>query len=96
MKKSLYDYYVIENGHRAGRIEAERNLAEEFSALGLPAEERMARRFEYLVSLEKPRIHPDEKIVFTRTVKNLPAIFTDSEWDEIKKKNYIRAKTIHQ
>ncbi len=89
MKKELYDYYVIERAHRALRKRAEDNLAEAYSAQGLCDEERVVRRFEYLISLETPRIHEYEKIVFLRSVSNLPPIYTDAEWAEKKKKHYI-------
>ncbi|MDR3643728.1 MAG: pyruvate formate lyase family protein, partial [Clostridia bacterium] len=38
---------------------------------------------------ETPVILPDQKIVFLRTVKSLPPVFTDQEWESIKSKHYI-------
>ena len=49
----------------------------------------MTRRFEYLSSLEIPHIHKDEKIVLMRTVANLPDVYTEAEWAEIRKGHYI-------
>ena len=89
MNKCLYDYYVINKAHRALRAKVDRELSAEYSALGLCDSERMARRFEYLSSLETPHIHPDEKIVFMRTVANIPDIYTEEEWAQIKKEHYI-------
>ena len=51
--------------------------------------ERMADRFERLCEEEKAVIIDGEQIVFMRTVSNLPEIFTDSEWEEIKSKHFI-------
>jgi formate C-acetyltransferase len=56
---------------------------------GLSAEERMTRRFEYMCSHQEPVILPGEKIVFLRTIANLPDCFSPEEWDEIKKDNYV-------
>ena len=49
----------------------------------------MADRFTRLCDEEKAVILEGEQIVFLRTVSNLPVIFTDSEWDEIKGKYFI-------
>ena len=89
MKRELYDFYIIDRKHRERRITVERDLAAEYAAQAMPPEERMARRFEYLASLEQPFIHPEEKIVFLRTVSNLPKIFTDFEWQNISNYYYI-------
>ena len=74
MNQSVYNYYVIDRTHRALRISLEDDLAGEYSSLGLPGEERMTRRFEYLTSRELPQIHPEEVIVMRRTVANLPDV----------------------
>ena len=49
----------------------------------------MSDRFERLCDEEKAVILEGEQIVFLRTVSNLPAIFTDIEWDSIKRRHYI-------
>ena len=89
MNNTLYRYYVIDRTHRELRVACEENLGEQYKSLGLSPEERMTRRFEYLTSLETPRIHPLEQIVLTRSVKNLPDVLTEDEWAEIKKDHYI-------
>ena len=89
MNKNLYDYYVINKEHRALRGRVEKELCVEYSTLGLSDSERMTRRFEYLSSLEVPHIHPEEKIVFMRTVANIPDIYTKEEWAAIKAEHYI-------
>ena len=80
---------IITKAHHKYRHAVDWNLSEEYSKRGLSPVERMADRFERMVNEEKAVILPDEKIVFMRTVSNLPAIFTDSEWDDIKSKHYI-------
>jgi len=89
MINSLYDYYIIDRAHRGLRFRTERDLGAEYSSLGLSGEERMTRRFELLSSLETPHIHSEEKIVLMRTVANLPDVYTEDEWNEIKKSHYI-------
>ncbi len=89
IKRELYNYYIVDRTHRALRKDAPQSFAEEYANLGLSPEERMTRRFEWMCQAEEPHIHPDEKITFMRTVKNLPTIFTDSEWEQIKAKHFI-------
>lgn len=89
MNTNLYNYFVIDRKHRDMRIKCDKELGAEYSALGLSGEERMTRRFEYVSSLEVPHIHPEEKIVFLRTVANLPDVYTEDEWKEIRKNHYV-------
>ena len=89
MTERLYDYYIISRTHRALRVPFGEDIAPAFAAEGLGGEERMCRRFEMACAKETPRIHPDEQIVFARTVKDLPDVYTAEEWDEIKKDHYI-------
>ena len=80
---------MIDRTHRELRVTCEENLGAQYKTLGLSPEERMTRRFEYLISLETPRIHPLEQIALTRSVSNLPDVLTEEEWAEIKKDHYI-------
>ena len=89
MNQTLYNYYVIERQHRALRLTVEEDLGQTYSALGLSGEERMTRRFEYLLAKEQPRIHPEEAIVLVRTVANLPDVYTPAEWEQLRKEHYI-------
>ncbi len=84
----LYNTIVNKEHHRF-RHKVDWSLAARYSEAGLSPVERMTDRFERMCKEEKAVILPDEKIVFMRTVANLPPIFTDAEWDEIKKKHYI-------
>lgn len=90
MSKILRDF-ITSKKHHAYRTEiAEiKNMAEEFSALGLSPEERMTLRLEKMLELQNPVFLPDEKICFMRTAVNIPDVFTEKEWDEIKDKHYI-------
>ena len=81
--------YIIGKKHRKLRREINVNLAEEFHAAGYTPAERMTRRFELMCREEKPVVFECERIAFLRTVSNLPEIFTNDEWAEIKKNHYI-------
>ena len=90
MNRELYDFYITDRSYRENyRKSFDRNIAEEFSALGLCDEERLCRRFELLCEREVAHIHDFEQIVFIRTNKNIPDCFTDAEWVERRKNHYI-------
>ena len=89
MNQTLYEL-VRERKHSSVRRDPVPAVAETYSALGLDARERMTRRFEMLCALETPVIlDPGEMIVYTRTVPNLPDIFTETEWADIRKDHFI-------
>lgn len=50
---------------------------------------RAQKRLTWVLANEVPVILPDEKIVFMRTVPQIPEILTEDEWEEIKKMHYI-------
>lgn len=88
MNKELYNY-ILNKEHHKYRHNVDWNLGCEYAKKGLSPIERMTDRFERLCDEEKAVILENEQIVFLRTVANLPAIFTDKEWEEIKSKHYI-------
>ncbi len=88
MNQVLFDHYIIDKKQQARRIEAE-ELCETYASLCLPEEERMIRRFEYLMALEEPYFLDEEQIPFVRTVRNTPEIYTPEEWEAIRKEHYI-------
>lgn len=89
MNDTLYTM-VRERTHRALRQKPVPPMAEVFSALGLDPRERMTRRFEALCAKETPTILDEsELIVYTRTVPNLPDIFTEAEWADIRKDHFV-------
>jgi len=88
MSKQLLRY-ILEKEHHSFRKEITENWAAEYCTKGLSPEQRMADRFERLTNMETPHILPDENIVFMRTIKNIPDIFTPEEWEQIKEKRFI-------
>ena len=85
---NLYNF-IVSKKHHQYRHTVDWNLAEEYSAKGLSPIDRMTDRFKRVCEEEKPVILEGEQIVFLRTVANLPDVFTEAEWKEIKAKHYI-------
>ena len=93
--KNLYDYFIIDRAHRAFRTPCEVDFASEYAALGLSHEERMCRRFEVLMAMEKPRILPDEQIVLTRTTSTFGYVLTKEEEDALAAEHYIHGAYVN-
>ena len=85
---NLYNF-IVSKKHHQYRHTVDWKLAEEYSAKGLSPIDRMTDRFKRVCQEEKPVILEGEQIVFLRTVANLPDVFTEAEWKEIKAKHYI-------
>lgn len=94
MKNELYRI-ILNKEHHKYRRRVDWNLGEEYSSLGYSPEERMSDRFSRMCREERAVILPGEKIVFLRTVANLPDIFTEDEWKEIKNNHYIHELGFH-
>lgn len=88
MNKKLYDF-ILNKEHHQYRHSVDWDLSSEYSQKNLSPIERMSDRFTRLCNEEKAVILENEQIVFLRTVENLPAIFTDKEWEEINEKYFI-------
>ncbi len=80
---------IVNKKHHAYRHTVDWDLASEYVEKGFSPIERMSDRFERLCNEEKAVILDGEQIVFLRTVSNLPAIFTESEWADITSKHHI-------
>ena len=93
--KRLYDYFIIDRTHRPLRVPCEIDFASEYAALGLSHEERMCRRFETLMAMEKPHILPDEQIVLTRTTSTFGYVLTKEEEDALAAEYYIHGAYVN-
>ena len=91
----LYELTANLKEHRKYRHPVREDLASAYAAAGLPPEERVIRRFEYLCRTETPVIFPGERICFLRTSENLPDLFTPEEWDSIRENHYIHELGFH-
>lgn len=56
---------------------------------GLSDIQRAMKRLSWVLKKEIPVILSCEKIVFTRTIPQIPKIFTEQEWNDIKNEHYI-------
>lgn len=83
MNRELYNF-IIDKKHHKYRKEIELTFDKSMSPI-----ERMTYRFEKMAEAETPILLENEKICFLRTIKNIPDIFTEEEWTEIKSKHYI-------
>ncbi len=88
MNREIYEFFLSKKHHTYRRM-LEVNLAESFAREKVAPIERMAKRFELLCNEEKAVIFEGEQIVMMRTIANLPPIFTDEEWDNIRANHYI-------
>lgn len=88
MDRNLYQY-ILNKSHHQYRHRVDWDLAENYSAQRLSPIERMADRFERMCNEETAVILDGEQIVMLRTVSNIPDIFTEKEWEEIRSKHYI-------
>ncbi|MGI5878740.1 MAG: pyruvate formate lyase family protein [Christensenellales bacterium] len=77
--------YIREGRHHGLRQDIEIPVDWE----GLSPIERTTRRLNAVLAAEKPVLLPGERIVFTRTVRRLPPLFTPGEWDAIRADHYI-------
>ncbi len=81
--------FISEKHHHRFRKTVNWDLAGSYCAQNLTPERRMVDRFERLCDAEQPVILEGEQIIFMRTIANLPDIFTQEEWQDIRSKHYI-------
>ena len=82
-------HFMWERCHHAARISLPENLPLSYRDENLPDVTRTALRLKQALEMETPYLFPRELIAFTRTVPNLPMIFSDAEWQAISSTHYI-------
>ncbi|HBP38216.1 MAG TPA: pyruvate formate-lyase [Clostridiales bacterium] len=88
--KRLYTAVLAKEHHQQRReLPAGLDLASKYAERRLPDLQRVTDRLQTVLAAETPRVGPDEKIAFVRTVAKLPPIFTDEEFTAIKGGYYI-------
>ena len=85
--KALYDYYIARK-HHAYRRPFPPELIASVREENTPTE-RMATRLRLVLSNEQPTILDGQRIVFLRTVTDVPDIFTEAEWSDIRAKHFV-------
>lgn len=91
----LKKYLLDKKHHQFRRTSSEAgisNLKESFESGNVDPVSRSAICFTTVLHKEIPVILPNEKIVFTRTISDIPDIFTEREWEQIKKTYYIHER----
>lgn len=81
--------YQWEKKHHAARRALPAALPAPYRDAALSHPMRTALRLKTALEHETPFLFPGEIIAFTRTLPNLPMIFDDAEWAEIKKTHFI-------
>lgn len=66
----------------------------EYRDNSLPMQIRVAKRLECALKNEVPVILPDEKMVFIRTLKDLPMVISEEEIAEIKKTAHLHERGV--
>ena len=80
--------YQWDKRHHAYRQPAPQ-VSGQYRKARLPDFERTAIRLNAALEAERPVLLPGELIAFTRTVPDLPMIFTQTEWEDIKARHTI-------
>ena len=92
---ALRTYLLDKKHHAFVHTAAEAGIAdlnEGFAREGTPDQMRSAIVFSEMMRCQEPVILPGEKIVFTRTVKDVPFIYTEDEWNSVKETHYIHER----
>lgn len=75
--------------HHAARIELPKGLKLTYRRGSLSDVTRTALRLKQALEMETPYFFENELIAFTRTIPNLPRIFSDEEWAQISSDHFI-------
>ena len=78
-----------EKKHHAARIALPEEMELPYRDEALPDVMRSALRLKLALDMEKPYLFEDELIAFTRTVPNLPFLFSDAQWETISREHFI-------
>jgi pyruvate-formate lyase len=91
MKERIQKIYddILGRKHLKYRQNLTADLATMFCKQHLSPIQRATQRLIWVLEHEIPVVLPAEKIVFLRTIVNIPEIFTAKEWKEIKSAHYI-------
>ena len=89
--QTLLDY-INAHKHHSLRHDADWHLEDDFSARKLSPTKRSAEALKAMLAAETPAFILDERIAFTRTVKQIPEQFTEQEWKDMRSKAYLHEK----
>ncbi len=86
--EKLYEQ-VLNKKHHSFRRKFDKSIASDFTNRELLPTVRMTMRLNDLYKQETPKILEGQNIVFIRTVTDVPSIFEEDEWNEVKEKYAI-------
>lgn len=89
--EKLLDRFIVNKEQKELRrpLQDPYEQAESYEQEGLSDLSRAVRRLSYMLEAEQPVVYPDEKIALLRTVSTVPELFTEGEWEAIRKEHYI-------
>ena len=93
--KNLREFIFNKKHHSLRRRSEEAGLAgmaARMAAEGLSYQLRAAVRLKLMLRAETPVFLQGERIVVTRTVRDIPDIYTEQEWKEIKTTRYLHER----
>lgn len=93
--EGLRNYIMDKKHHQFRRTTGELNignLSDSFARDNVDFVKRSAACFAAILDKEVPVILPSEKIVLTRTISEVPKIFTKEEWHGIEQTHYIHER----
>ena len=87
----LRDYFIVERKHHEFRQPATdcRQMAKVWQQQKFSDLQRATKRLVWMLEQEKPVVLKDETIALLRTVPAIPEIFTEEEFEAIRKEHYI-------
>ncbi len=90
----LRDYFIVEQKHHEFRQPATdcRQMAKVWRQQKLSDLQRATKRLVWMLEQEKPVVLKDETIALLRTVPAIPEIFTEEEFEAIRKEHYIHER----
>lgn len=88
----MRNFFITDKKHREFRSKQKLNIAEKFAESRLTDIERSAKRLIAVLSAEKPVLFDDERIAFTRTVTEIPEMYTEAEYNNIVNSHWIHER----
>ncbi len=85
---------LLRHRHHHFRRDVAWNLAEQFAAEKRSGFQRVSLALEAVLRAENPVFLPGERIVFTRTVRQLPELFTAEEWVQMRREHSFAEKGV--
>lgn len=89
----MRNFFVRDKKQKESRIDNDFSfLTEEFAKEDKCDIDRATERLVYFLDHETPVVYPFEKIAFTRTLKNIPELFTADEEKKLREKFHLHEK----